>query len=184
MAISTTVDLVATALWPQGDARDPLGVWGARNIEVGDASGGSVKTTIQAPESIAGAFIYTCYSAFASTLTPESASQIKLRLLTNWPDVDPINPGVQGYGSIVVSTQDFGTEFTAPKSGPPQSMIGAADRFVLLFDPRPVVGAFAILELELDENTLARQYAFEAWGYYWDRQVMNTPGGPRHPGAN
>lgn len=184
MAIAANVDLVATALWPQGDARDPLGVWGARNIVTGDATGGSVKTTIQAPDTIAGAYVYTCYSAFASTVSAASASQVKLRLLTNWPDVDPLDPGVQGYGAIVVALQDFGLLFTAPMSGPPASMIGPADRFVLLFDPRPVAGAFAIVELELDENTLARVYAFEAYGYYWDRQVLNTPGGPRHPGAS
>lgn len=184
MAIETTVSLVATALWPQGDARDPLGVWGARNLETGDASGGSVKTIVQAPEAIAGAYLYTCYSAQAATLQPESASQVKLRLLTNWPDIDPVAAGVQGYSSNIVVVQDFGTVFTEPMSGPSRPLIGPADRFVLLFDPRPVAGAFNILELELDENTLARTYAFEAYGYYWDRQVLNTPGGPRHPGSN
>jgi hypothetical protein len=143
-----------------------------------------VKTVIQAPATIAGAFIYTCYSAIAATLNVGSASQVKLRLLTNWPDVDPVNIGVQGYGSIVIGLQGFGTDLTEPMSGPNQALIGPADRFVLLFDPRPVVGAFDIVELELDENVLARTYAFEAWGYYWDRQVLNTPGGPRHPGSS
>lgn len=94
-----------------------------------------MKTIVQAPEAIAGAYLYTCYSAQAATLQPESASQVKLRLLTNWPDIDPVAAGVQGYSSNIVVVQDFGTVFTEPMSGPSRPLIGPADRFVLLFDP-------------------------------------------------
>jgi len=62
-------------------------------------------------------------------------------------------------------------------------MVQPQDRFILLFDPRPVAGAFDIVELEISVGVLDRNYAFECWGYYWDRQVLNTPGGPRHPGS-
>jgi len=183
MAIVTDVDLVATALWPQGDIRDPLGVWGARLIQVGDATGGSVKANIRAPAVIAGAYIYTAYSAQISNLSQVALTFIKCRLLTNWPDVDPVNEGVQGYGSNITRALKGDAEFTAPISGPDAPLINASDRFILLFDPRPVVGAFTIIELELGFNPDGVSVAFEAWGYYWDRSVMNAPGGLRHPGS-
>jgi len=184
MAIATFVDLVATAMWPQGDVRDPLGVWGARLIQVGDATGGSIKANIQAPAIIAGAYIYTAYSAQISNLTQVALTLVKMRLLTNWPDVDPVNAGVQGYGSNIVLPLAGDAEFTAPISGPSAPLIQPADRYILLFDPRPVAGAFTIMELELGFNPDGVSVAFEAWGYYWDRSVMQAPGGLRHPGSN
>jgi len=183
MAISNTINLVATALWPQGDARDPLGVWGARQLLTSDASGGSIKVAIQAPATIAGAYVYTAYSAQVSRQAGTTTVAIKCRLLTNWPDVDPIVDGVQGYGSLIVVPALGESVLTAPRSGPSRALVQPNDRFVLLFDPRPVAGAFNIMELEIAENVDANTYSFEAWGYYWDRGVLNAPGGLRHPGS-
>lgn len=184
MAQDLTADLVATALWPQGDIRDPLGVWGTRLPVTGDATGGGIKVASQAPAGIAGAYVYTVYSALIAILALDVNIEVKARLLTNWPDVDPLNPGVQGYGSAFTTTLAGATNFTAPNSVPERALIQPQDRYVLLFDPRPVAGAFSILELEINENTDTRLYTFEAWGYYWDRSVLNAPGGLRHPGAS
>jgi len=184
MAIDLTFDIVPTAQWPQGDARDPLGVWGGRAIITQDASGGSVKANFQAPLTIAGAYVYTCYSAQISNLSAAVAIIIKCRLLTNWPDVDPVNIGVQGYGSNISRTTLGDADFTAPLSGPNDPLVTPNDRYLLLFDPRPVAGAFTIVELEYGVNVDTQIAAFECWGYYWDRAVLQTPGGPRHPGSN
>ncbi len=184
MAISTGADLIATALWPQGDIRDPLGVWGARLIVTGDATGGSIKVGVNAPARIAGAYIYTAYSAQVANLAQVALTLIKMRLLTNWPDVDGVNAGVQGYASMIVLPLTGDADFTAPISGPSASLIQPADRYILLFDPRPVAGAFTIMELELGFNPDGIEVSFEAWGYYWDRSVLQAPGGLRHPGAS
>jgi hypothetical protein len=155
-------------------------------LVVGDASGGGIKVQGTVQENQAGAYLYTCYSllvAIVAQATPAN-NTAKGRLLTNWPDVDAL-PGVQGYSTIKVVTLGVSDDFTAPIGGPFNSpLVDPNDRFLLLGDPRPTVGAHAIVELEIAANVLADQYSFEGWGYYWDRAVWNTPGGPRHPGAS
>jgi len=182
MSIIDTVDLITTALWPQGDIRDPLGVWGFRKGITGDGAG-VVKVTARAAAGQAAAYIYTCYSAQIAVLTGATAdSQLKIRLLTNWPNIDP-QEGIQAYSTLRKVELLSDTASTAPISGPNQVMVTPLDRFILLFDPRPSAGALDIVELELDRNVVAETYSFEGYGYYWDRSVLNAPGGPRHPGA-
>jgi len=170
-------------MWPQGDARDPLGIWGGRRIVTGDASGGGIQVRFAAAATIAGAFIFTCYNAQVSNVDATSIAAVRCRLLTNWPDVDAA-VGVQGFATHLVRAQTGSSFFPAPLSGPDDPLVMPSDRFILLFDPRPVAGAFDIVSLAISENTNTVNFAFEAWGYYWDRQVLNTPGGPRHPGSS
>ncbi len=184
MAISLEVDVVTTALWPQGDIRDPLGVWGFRLGVTGDASGGSIKVVALAPSGINAAYIYTCYSALIAQLSSLTSVQGKCRLLTNWPNVDVVQPGVQGYGSAVTRLITGDGDFTAPVAMPNDPFIGPADRFLLLFDPRASAGDVPLVELELGVNTDTLLYSFEGYGYYWDRSILQAPGGPRHPGAS
>jgi len=183
MAQSVLTTIFSQGMWPQQDARDPLGVWGGRQILTADVTAGPLKVEFQPGADRAGAFLYTCYSAQIAGLTANEAAVGKCRLLTNWPDVGaPI--GVQGYGSLQIVNINGASTFTAPFSGPFElAFVQAQDRYILLFDPRPVAGAFTIVELELDRAVDTRLYSFECWGYYWDRQVMQTPGGPRHPGS-
>jgi len=182
MAISADVDIIATALWPQGDARDPLGVWAGRHLITGDATGGTLKVAFQPGAERAGAHIYTCYTAIIAQLTISESGTAKARLLTNWPDADD-DAGVQGYGALKIAAMLGSSSLTAPFSAPAEPLVQPSDRYILLFDPRPVAGAFTIVELEHQPNTDTRVYAFEAWGYYWDRGVLNAPGGLRHPGS-
>jgi len=185
VAIAETAAPITQALWPQGDMRDPLGVWGFRHGVTGDASGGSVKVTIRVPAGLGAAYVYTCYSAHASKNTGTlGLTASKFRLLTNWPNVDP-QAGVQAYATNFASNITGSSVNTPPVSGPlDHRMVGPNDRFLLLFDPRPTVGAIDIAEYELGINTLAETYTFEAYGYYWDRSILQAPGGPRHPGSN
>jgi len=180
-----SIAIFAHGMWPQGDARDPLGVWGGRHIATATVGDGPIKVRFQAAATIAGAYVYTCYSANIAGLTVATLGIGKCRLLTNWPDVDD-DIGVQGYGSVKMVQVDGSSGFTPPFTG---ALIGGAlvqpsDRFILLFDPRPVVGAFDLVELEISDLVDTNTMAFECWGYYWDRQVLNTPGGPRHPGSS
>ena len=186
MAILETAAPLTQALWPQGDIRDPLGVWGFRHGVTGDASGGSVKVIIRVPAGLGAAYVYTCYSAHISKITGAiELTTARLRLLTNWPNVDR-QAGVQAYATHHVVTLTGATVATSPVVGPFNDgvLVTSNDRFLLLFDPRPTVGAIDIVEFELGINTLAETYSFEAYGYYWDRSILQAPGGPRHPGSN
>jgi len=185
MSIIAVGSVFESQLWPQGDARDPLGVWGLRVPVTGDASGGSIKVEVQVPAAKRAAFVYTCYSVniakLAGLVATESA---KVRLLTNWPNVDA-QEGVQGYSSLFLTSWSAPLGMSSPIGGlASTSPLQPNDRFILLYDPSPSNAVMVIVELEVNDNVLAETWSFEAYGYYWDRSVMNTPGGPRHPGAS
>ncbi len=184
MAIAVEVAVEQLNLWPQGDARDPLGVWGARLGVTGDATANAIKVGFIVPADRKAAYVYTCYSVNYSKLAGTvGVTAVKVRLLTNWPNVDPI-PGVQAYGTHVSAIATGSAEFTSPLIGLDRPIIGPADRFLLLYDPRAIAGDMTIVEIEENDNTDGDTYSFEAYGYFWDRAVMDAPGGPRHPGSN
>jgi len=135
------------------------------------------------------AFIHTVYDIQVSKLTGVIAAvNAHVRLLTNWPDATPGDAGVQGYASHRLFVIDGDPAFTAPIMGTEglhMPLIQPNDRFLLLFDPRPsILTDLEIISVEVDTNTLAETWSFEAYGYYWDRSVLNAPGGLRHPGSN
>jgi len=184
MAIAQSIDALPAQLWPQGDIRDPLGLWGCRLAITGDASGGSIKTTVNSATGQDAAYVYTAYAATITVVTGTPTTiRGKVRLLTNWPNVD-VQPGVQAFATIVQPVLEAGSVMTSPNLGPSQPLVGGNDRFLLLFDPRPTAGQIQIMELEINENVLAKVYSFEAYGYFWDRSVLQAPGGLRHPGAS
>jgi len=185
MAITANIDVIASALWPQGDIRDPLGVWGFRGSVTGNATGGGIKVTGRAQAGQAAAYVYTCYSINIHKISGTVASDwtAKIRLLTNWPNIDP-QAGVQGYSTAQRSTIQGTVNFTSPIQIQSVVGIGNFDRFILLFDPRPSAGVLNLVELETAENIDTEVYGFEGYGYFWDRSVLQAPGGPRHPGAS
>jgi len=188
MAIAELVELQTTALWPQGDIRDPLGVWGARHGVTGDASGGEIKVAVVAAGPERAAYVYTAYGAGINQLTGVITSvSIMCRLLTNWPNIDPA-AGVQGYSQNNRGVLGGVSAFTAPNAAAEsgQPMVLDKDRFILLFDPRSGQNQqdITIMELKLGFNTDLATYSFEAYGYFWDRSVLQAPGGLRHPGSN
>ncbi|MGR3295933.1 MAG: hypothetical protein ACUZ8A_06865, partial [Candidatus Bathyanammoxibius sp.] len=159
--------------WPQGDARDPLGVWGMRQGVTGDASAGNITVTCSVPAARRSAFVYTCYNAHIAQLTGTLVStNWKVRLLTSWPDIDPL-AGVQAFASLAIGSFLGTTGFSAPIAGPFGGSVGAIpfinsiDRFLLLYDPRQPasLGNTNILELQLAVNTDLATYSFEAYGY-------------------
>lgn len=185
MAILGDAEIIATQLWPQGDIRDPLGVWGARLGVTGDASGGSIKVGMQASAGINAAYIYTVYNLNFSQLTGTGITDaIGVRLLSNWPDADPAVVGVQGFGSHIMTPMVIDPTMTPPISAPGIPLVGPNDRFLLLFDPRPGAGTLIIVEMEFGNNVDTVTYTFEGYGYFWDRSVLQAPGGLRHPGSS
>jgi len=185
MAIASSVELIATQVWPQGDARDPLGIWGMRELVTGDASGDGVKVTIQTPAGQGSAYVYNCLAVnIAITNVVQVVSTLaKCRLLSNWPNVDRA-AGVNAFSTLRIAGVAGSADFTNPLAGEAAngaSLIKSNDRFILLYDPRSTAGQLNIIELEISAQVLATVYAFEAYGYFWDREVMNAPGGPRHP---
>jgi len=184
MAIAAEIEVVETALWPQGDVRDPLGVWGSRVLVTGDNTGGAIVVDIVVPANKAGAFVYTNYKTNQGQLSGSlAATNHAVRLLTNWPDIDPL-AGVQGFNTFRIEATRTESDFPGQQSAPQSIMDSPNDRFLLLFDPRPAAGKYSIVQLLWGENTNNATYAFEAYGYYWDRSVLNAPGGPRHPGSS
>ncbi len=184
MAIQAQVALITAQEWPQGDIRDPLGLWGARTLVTGDATGGSIRVQVLQLAAQRAAYVYTCYYAMITQLTGTEVDAFAFcRLLTNWPNVDP-QAGVQAFATFAI--RDFRTSgpFGVPVGGLTSPFITEIERFILLYDPRPTGGDMNIIEMELATNSLAATYSFEAYGYYWDRSVMQAPGGPRHPGSN
>lgn len=184
MSISVQVSVLPAQLWPQGDARDPLGIWGGRISVTEDATGGDVKVQFQVPQERRAAHVYTVYAAQVSqTSGTFQAGNVSARILGNWPNVDP-QAGTQGFSTLIGrSMTDIGT--TAPFACPDDPLIDPLGRFILLYDPRPgIASPMDILELKLQVNTNTLVYSFEAWGFFWDRAVMDAPGGPRHPGSS
>lgn len=187
MPQALTVAIITNAIFTPRDLRDPLGVWGTRLGITGDETGGSIKVLIQVPAEQRAAYVYTCYSVNFSILTGSGQNQqgLKVRLLTNWPNIDPIE-GVQGYSTFRQGNVNTDANYTSPIAGIGQiqsEYITPLDRFILLYDPRPLNTVMTIVEMELGFNTLAETYSVEVYGYYWDRAVMDTPGGLRHPGT-
>lgn len=184
MSIVSSVDIVPVAMWPQGDIRDPLGVWGARIGVTGDASAGAIKVTFAVPESLRGAHVYTCYDVTFTQLTGAvGTAGIKTRLLTNFPDID-IVAGFQGFGSVYLNSITTDADFTAPLSGPIDvpGIIHPNQRFILLLTRQGT--GLDLVEMEFGANIDLATFSFEGYGYYWDRSVLDAPGGPRHPGSS
>jgi len=184
MAIVVQAPVVEAQMWPQGDIRDPLGLWGVRQAVTGDASGGSIKVLYEVTSAKRAAFVYTCYDINWSQLTGAvTGDEIKVRLLTGWPNIDP-QAGVQAYGSNLIRRAGGGGNLTPPIAGSVDFLVSPQQRLLLLFDPRPQAIDLVIVEVEWQTNVDLATYSFEGYGYYWDRSVMDAPGGPRHPGSN
>jgi len=187
MALAETADVFPAQTWPQLDARDPLGLWGGKLSILGDASGSPVRFSFQVEQARRAAFVFACYGVTWAQQDGATISTIvKTRLLTNWPNIDP-QLGVQGYGTNNIVSVGGGGGFGAPEAAPlnGERMLQSTDRFILMYDPRPGIGtALTLVEIEQLANQDGTTTITEVWGYYWDRSVMETPGGPRHPGSS
>jgi len=183
MAVLGTVEVLATQTWQQGDIRDPLGIWGFRTQITGTGDGGGMKVNVLTPTGQGASYVYTAYSAIITQVGgPVLIIRAKIRLLTNWPNVDP-QAGVQAYAVAHTVPLNGSGNFTLPQLMPDRPLVDPNDRFILLYDPRPASGQLTIMELEINSNVTDDVFSYEGWGYFWDRSVMNSPGGPRHPGA-
>lgn len=179
MAVTGDVDMLASAVFRRGDLRDPLGIWAARGTLVGDVSGGTVKATFGVPGPQRASYVYTVGFVSTSSPTASTGSTHTVRLLTNWPPAD--KPGVQG--ASFIRTNEVGSagsgELQAVGFRP---LIDPQMSKILLYDPRADPATrIDLLELWLNLNVDAANYFFEAWGWYWDRNLHEVPGGPRYP---
>ncbi len=181
MAVTGDIDILPAAILARRDARDPLGIWAARGTLVGDATGGTVKATFGLPAASRAAYVFTV--GFVSTSSSGvGVTTHTVRLLTNWPSGD--RPGVQGASFIRT------TEVGSAGSGELQAvgfrpLIDPQMQKILLYDPRSDrSNRIDLLELWLNVNTDGANDFFEAWGWYWDRNLHEVPGGPRYPGSD
>lgn len=184
MAVIATTEVTETQTWPQGDIRDPLGVWGARGAMTGDATGDDIVLLVNVPLLKRKAFLYTVNSAMIGQIVGTGVvGNVSARIISNFPNID-LDAGVVGFSKVIGrSMTDLGT--AAPFFAPDDPLIEPNDRFIVCYDPSPVnPNPMTILELKFQVNTDARVWVGEAYGYYWDRSVMNAPGGPRFPGQS
>lgn len=185
MSVLGTIDVLESELWPQRDARDPLGLFGWRVTQAGDGTGGGNKVIVEIASSRRHAYVYKIYDmVIAQTVGAVASRTAKVRILTNWPNID-LEPGIQSYGSLWVG-EHSGTSagLTVPQSGFfRQTPFAGNYKDLLIFDPSTQTGPMAIAELEI-ANVDVTTFSFEGYGYYWDRSVMGTPGGPRNPGTS
>jgi len=186
MTVSATVDVLPQQTWPQGDVRDPLGIWGFRTSVSGDASAGTINLVARVEAGQAPAYVYTVYGLTVTQLTGAiTAELVKIRLLTNWPNVDR-QAGVQGYGSVRMVTISGSSGHTDELTGWLEAGVGVdpLQRFILLYDPRGSDTVLDLIAFQLPTNVNPSTFSFEGYGYYWDRSVLQAPGGPRHPGSS
>lgn len=183
MAVTVFTDVLESELWPQQDARDPLGIFGWRVALAGDATGGSAKCSVQIAEDRRHAYVWKIYDmVIAQIVGTPVVKTAKLRILTNWPNIDT-QPGIQAYGAVWFPTLGAEPSFTVPNAGIESNRpLPLQSKDLLIYDPSTQTGDMGIAELEVD-NTDGFTYVFEGYGYYYDRSVMSTPGGPRNPGT-
>ena len=183
MAVVGSVDVIESQLWPQRDARDPLGIFGWRSALTGDATGGSIKLSVEVPDDRRHAYVYKIYDLqIGQILNTPTGVTGKMRILTNWPNIDA-QPGVQAYGALWIGSIGGDVLLTAPfMAFLDVNPFSGNSKELLIYDPSTRTGAMVIAEQEV-ANTNTLQYTFEGYGYYWDRAVMAAPGGPRNPGT-
>jgi len=107
----------------------------------------------------------------------------KCRILTNCPNVDRAE-GINAFATLRIAGIVGDLTFTDPLAAAGQGgerLYEPNDRFILIYDPRSTAGVLSIMELEISDQVNLTVYAFETYGYFWDRAVMHTPGRPRHP---
>lgn len=179
MAVTGDIDMLQSAVFRRGDGRDPLGLWAARGTLIGDATGGTVKASFGVPGPQRAAFVYTVGFVATSSPSAGTGSTHTVRLLTNWPPAS--KPGLEGAAFIRT------TEVGSAGSGELQAvgfrpLIDPQMTKILMYDPRPDPSSRVnFIELWLNLNVDLAQYFFEAWGWYWDRNLHEIPGGPRYP---
>ncbi len=187
MSITTAVILQQAAQWPQGDIRDPIGVWGAKWIVLGDASGDEIEVTINTPLGAAAAFVYTLYDVNIEHSAGALVSNaLMMQWFTGWPDVEAAAGVEAAHTNVVGVIQGDAGLGSAPigainANGP---LWRSEQRFLLSFDPRfGHQSSRTLAIIKLVNIGVGTNYTGFLYGYYWDRSVMNAPGGPRHPGG-
>jgi len=180
VAVQADIDIIPSAILRRRDDRDPLGIWASRGGVVGDATGGTIKATMGLPPGRRAAYVFTIGMVSTSSASAGFATAT-LRMLTNFPSGDA--PGVQGASfirTIEVGSAGSG-ELQAVGLRP---MLDPEMSKVLLYDPRADrASRIDLFELWVSPNVDTAVVNFEAWGWYWDRNLHEVIGGPRYPGS-
>jgi len=186
MSVVIALDAVESGVFKQQDARDPVGLWGAQGNLTGDATGGQVGARIQIPAAKRRNAVYTIYDASTANTggATDTATAVAVRIFTGWPDIN-LEAGIQTHETIRFVQLEPDGGFIPPVFGPREPLITPNQRFMLIFTPSVqfATTAFVMLIIDRAANVNNALYQFSAWGYYWNRDVLGVPGGPRHPGS-
>jgi len=191
VSVAALEDIVATVMWPQGDARDPLGLWFGEVRATGDASAGHIRFIFRVQAARRAQYVFAAYNVslqIPAGLAATTATWLMLR--TNWPNIaSATGQAFTPYEHLRLgTTPEIGSvagdaDFQESPFGINGQLLHPNDRFLLLSDPRRGGTAMEILELQVGTNENTVLYIASAWGYFWDRAVYQAPGGPRHPGS-
>lgn len=173
-------------MWPQGDIRDPLGVWGAIVELTADGTGGEHLITVVTELDRAAAYVYTVLDAHIDQNSGVANGDATMfRIHTNWPNI-------QVAGNVVAYTPArfslfLGAGFTtSPTHGivADHQLVTPNQRFLPIWDPRGLTSVLTILTFKMTNTPDLATFTVAAYGYFWDRSVMSAPGGLRHPGSS
>jgi len=184
MSITIEKDVLVTGIFKQGDIRDPIGLWGGTTSINSDATGGKIRTSFRVDNEDAFlSGVFSIYSANVIQVTGLAATQnILFGINSNWPNIDQ-TPGITPYNGFIRATLSGEDAFSPVAAVFPQ-LVGSLDRFRLIFDPRHIAPQNMLLcQFEM-VNVNAKSYLWSVYGYFWDRSVLDAPGGPRHPGSS
>jgi len=188
MSFTVNKDVLVSGLFKQGDIRDPIGIWGGSVTINGDVTGGFLRVIFQVdPDDgwVSGIFAHYSVSVIQTigALLTGAGSAVIFRINTNWPNILQ-DPGIIPY-NFTRSFQLTGAAGLSPIAATEQPMVTSQERFLLSWDPRHITPQNLLLDqIEILNPGAGISINFTAYGYFWDRSVLDAPGGPRHPGSS
>lgn len=167
MAVTGLTSQVISKGWgvPPGGLNEPLGIWVARLVLAGDASGTNIAGSVFLPSSsVYSVEGFDCVTGASTTGG----------FLIQW------RPGYMNEGNSEYILE-LGVEpilVSAQRINMLARDVLAVTRMMLPTKPERNLNASH--QIQVENNVLAVSYAFAWWGYYWDL-LVNSHGGPRRP---
>jgi len=186
MSITIEKDCLVTGVWKQGDIRDPIGIFGGVTSITGNGDGTFIRVSMRIDSE--DAFLSGLFAIYDATILQTLGSvqsvDVLYRIFSNWPNIDQ-QPGITPFNSGIVRNMVGSNSWVSPRAAPDAPLVQPLDRFRLIWDPRHLAPQNMLLcEWFINMPVAPVAYQFSVYGYFWDRSVLNAPGGPRHPGSS
>lgn len=172
MTISVAGHVRPAQYFRRGDPRDPLGIWAARVVATGDATGGNTLITLYAPERHWRSFAFGLDAAsFECTAAPGNPIFL---WRAQWPPA-----GLTGTAAVVLFRLVTAAGITSTGFSPSTDHMEPGWNRVLNFWPGTGTGDLMLCQWHFPSNVNLATYTVHATGPFWARDAINAPGGPR-----